>query len=228
MTERGLAHISPPSVARFTSRDCTTIAPQTRAASTGSCFSSSCLAIAALQLILATAPTGVASTLEYARASQRLSQLPYYDLDLAAPRTAEVKLRSQVRSLQRRLSLSISDLATILGVSRQAVYKWFAGGPISNLNRGKLDDLFLASEVLSPWTNAGTQTLSTRKDREGLTLIESVKQGRSVRTWAEEVGALLAVEREQRDVVAALIAPSQKGPPRLRELGKPALDERDA
>ncbi len=194
----------------------------TRTASTGSCFSASQMAALALQLAVLSAPTGVASVFDLARTSQRLSQIPYYD----AVSIPDISFRSRLRSIQSVLSISISELASILGVSRQAVYKWLSRGPMSDLNRGRLEELSEVAEYLSPFVTSVPIDLSKLHDASGLTLVEALRSGNSAKAWAEQISHLLNKETNHRKMLMKLLDSRRRGSP-LGELGVPLLDEQD-
>ena len=197
-----------------------------RTASTGSCFSATSLATAVLGLALS-APTGVASGFDFARTSQRLSQIPYYEIVSTVGQVAEATFPSRIRLIQKVLAVSISDLASVLGVSRQAVYKWLSGGPVSDLNRERFEDLTAAANVLAPYAKTQALMLNRRRNSGGLTLVDSLRSGASARVWAEEVSQLLIQGENQRKIMNQILASHQRSLPGLREMGVPLLDEQD-
>ncbi|MGA9670628.1 MAG: hypothetical protein WBQ94_15565 [Terracidiphilus sp.] len=201
------------------------IPSQIRMASTGSCFSAASLADMALLLVLLSAPTGLASGLDLARTSQRLSQIPYYEIVSSAGEVAESTLPSRIRLVQKVLAISISDLAFVLGVSRQAIYKWLSGGPVSDLNRERLEDLTAAADVLAPYARSQALMLSKRRNSMGLTLVESLRSGASARAWADEVSQILINGQNQRRLMEQILTSHRRTPPALREMGVPLLDE---
>jgi transcriptional regulator with XRE-family HTH domain len=198
---------------------------QIRMASTGS--SAANLAETALLLLILSAPTGLASGMDFARTSQRLSQIPYYEIVPTAGEVAEASFPSRIRLIQKVLAVSISDLASVLGVSRQAVYKWLSGGPVSDLNREKFEDLTAAANVLVPYAKSQALMLNRRRNVGGLTLIDSLRSGASARVWAEEVSQTLIQGENQRKMMNQILALHRRSLPGLREMGVPILDEQD-
>jgi transcriptional regulator with XRE-family HTH domain len=198
---------------------------QARTASTGSSFTTSRLAASALSLLAISAPTGVASAYDFARASQRLSQIPYYDISPTGRGASDRTLRSQVRVIREALAISISDLACILGVSRQAVYKWLGGGTMSDLNQERFEDISAAANILAPHSGSEGLILSRRRDTKGQTLLMALQNGTTSRAWAEDLAQLLQDENRQRSMLSQMIAPNQRSLPGARELGVPLLDE---
>ena len=199
---------------------------QFRMASTGS-FASAKLAEKALLLLVLSAPTGVASGVDLALTSQRLTKIPYYQIADVAGEVAEATFASRIRLIQKVLAVSISDLASVLGVSRQAIYKWLSGGPVSDLNREKFEDLAAAANVLAPFSRTQALMLNRRRNMGGLTLVESMRSGSSARMWAEEISRLLNVGQVQRKMMSQMLDSSRRSLPALRELGVPLADEQD-
>lgn len=203
------------------------VSSQIRMASTGSWFATPNLAEVALLFVVLSAPTGVASGVDFARTSQRLSQIPYYEIVSAVGEVADAAFPSRIRRIQKVLNVSISDLASVLGVSRQAIYKWLSGGPVSDLNRERFEDLAEAAHVLAPYSKTQALMLNRRRNTGGLTLVESMRSGASARVWAVEVSRLFEEGQAQRRIMAEVLASHRRSLPGLRELGVPLLDEQD-
>jgi transcriptional regulator with XRE-family HTH domain len=200
---------------------------QPRTFSTGSSFKTSHLAAVALNLLALSAPTGVTSIYDIARSTQRLDQIPFYDI---APSDREIhdrSLRSRVRAIRDALGISISDLSSVFGVSRQAIYKWLAGGKLSSLNQEKLEDLFRAAAILAPMSGSEGWSFSRRRDRGGQTLLEALRNAKTAKLWAQDVAFLLKDEQEQRDLMNQILSAHGKSMPAARELGVPVLDEQN-
>src|ERR1700730_9682862 len=77
------------------------------------------------------------------------------------------------------LNLTMSELARYLGVSRQALYYWIAGGPIKAENLAKLNELKSAADVLAGASLSEQTFLLRRKLPGGKTLLETVASGGS-------------------------------------------------
>jgi hypothetical protein len=83
--------------------------------------------------------------------------------------------------------LTVTELASLFNVSRQAVYDWQAGKAIAPLNAAKIDELAKASDLLeSEGLTRSSQSLR-RPLKGGKTLFDIVRDGGS----AEEGAALL-------------------------------------
>ena len=198
---------------------------QTRMASTGSSFSTSGLIATALAWLVLTAPTGVASVYDLARSSQRLSKVPYYDVVPVEREVSASNLRSRLKEIRGALAISISEVASIMGVSRQAVYKWLSGGPMSDVNRERFDDLSLAASILAPYTVNIAQVMSKRKNGTGHDLAASLHDGITAHKWAEDVARLLNDEQSQRRIIDQVVNSHRNAPTESDDLGVPLLDE---
>jgi hypothetical protein len=125
------------------------------------------------------------------------------------------------------LGISVSDLSSIFGVSRQAIYKWLAGGGLSSLNQDKFDDLFLAAGILAPLPGSDGWSFSRRRDRAGLTLLDTLRNGKAAKAWAQDVAFLIEDEQKQRDYVNRILSSHRRSLPAARELGVPMLNEQN-
>jgi transposase len=200
---------------------------QPRSFSTGSAFSTSQLAAAALCFLSLSAPTGVTSIYNIARSTHRLDQIPFYDTTMNDRGISDRNLRSRVRAMRAVLGVSISDLSFIFDVSRQAIYKWLAGGGVSSLNQDRFDDLFLAAGILAPLSSSEGWSFSRRRDRAGQTLLEALRKGKPAKLWAQDVAFLLEDEQKQREYMDQILSSHRKSLPAARELGVPVFNEQN-
>lgn len=198
-----------------------------RTFSTGSGFRTSHLAAVALSLLALSAPTGTASIYNIARSTQRFDQMPFCGIALNGGEIPDRNVRSRIRAIRVALGISISDLSSIFGVSRQAIYKWLAGGGLSSLNQDRFEDLFLAAGILAPMSGSEGWSFSRRRDREGLTLMEALRNGKTAKLWAQDIAFLLEDEQKQRDYVNQILSSHQRSLPAARELGVPVLNEQN-
>jgi len=120
---------------------------------------------------------------------------------------ADVAVGDQVRSTSEDLSrirkvfgLAVSDLAMVIGVSRQSVYNWLNGEPIAVENAEKLRDLAQAADVFAFEGVIVNPTLLKRKFANGRTLMQVAQSGESVRAAAVvliQIHKREAVQRER-------------------------------
>ena len=96
----------------------------------------------------------------------------YTDADaMEAPEAAEL-----IAEIKATLGVSITDLATIAGVSRQAVYDWIGGGQVSEANYDRLLEL---RQICSDWrqrTSRPIGRLLRVKDEAGETLLDLLRR----------------------------------------------------
>jgi DNA-binding XRE family transcriptional regulator len=124
----------------------------------------------------------------------------------------------------RILQLNQSELARALNVSRQTIYNWQDGESISAQNSQKLANLAIAAELFSHLDQRKTKELVRRKIG-GITILEVVSQGLSVKAFAQQLLVLAARDEMQRTrVTERLIAKPMKAN-WINEFDKPHLSE---
>lgn len=123
------------------------------------------------------------------------------------------------------LKLSITDLAQSLGVSRQAIYNWMSGTPISRDNRLKLIRLIKAADVIA----ASGKTLSPLQlDRTlpgGKTLLEKIAAGDDGAEAASSLLDMLRKEAHQRALIDQRLAEHDRPVRDTSDYGVPSFDE---
>lgn len=122
--------------------------------------------------------------------------------------------RTPVEDLERIrevLSPSMSDLATTLAVSRQAVYNWLNGEQPKPEHIAKLRDLACAADMLAEADIPVTGALMKRKLMEGKNLFEITQDGGSARDAAQWLVQIVQRELEQREMMAGRFA-NRKNP----------------
>lgn len=141
-------------------------------------------------------------------AQQTLSAATFFSassnpiVDDAVARTPAEDI-SHVRDV---LSLSISNLASMLGVSRQAVYNWLKGEQPIPEHSAKLQDLAQVADLLLEFGSPISGALLKRKVIGGKTLFETISEGGSAHDSAQILVRILRREQEQRKQMAARLA----------------------
>jgi transcriptional regulator with XRE-family HTH domain len=132
---------------------------------------------------------------------------------------AEVTDAQHIRSPSENLSCirevlkpSISDLAITLGVSRQSVYNWLHGEPVTDENAAKLQDLAQACDVLVNGGVPVNAALLKRKFANGRTLLQVAQVGESAREAALMLIHIHQQEATQRERINARFANRAKTP----------------
>ena len=127
--------------------------------------------------------------------------------------------------IREAFPLSISELATAFNVSRQAMYKWLAGGPVSRENHAKIEDLYgAATFFLSKGMTASTATLR-RVDANGKNLLQTIKDGGLAGDWAKDVIGDLEGEMAQRALMNQRLSARKRVKTFADEWGTPMLNE---
>lgn len=104
------------------------------------------------------------------------------------------------------LKPTITELANLFGVSRQAVYDWQAGKPLAQENAAKLDDLAKAADALAATGIDGSSQLLRRKIAGSKSLLDVVRQGGSATSAAQVLAQTLVREAKQREQLALRLA----------------------
>lgn len=90
---------------------------------------------------------------------------------MEAPEAAEL-----IAEIKATLGVSVTDLATIAGVSRQAVYDWIGGGQVSEANYDRLLEL---RQICSDWRKRTSRPIGRflrAKDNAGGTLLDLLRR----------------------------------------------------
>lgn len=99
--------------------------------------------------------------------------------------------------IRKVLKPTITELAHIFGVSRQAVYDWQAGKPTAPENAARLDDLAKAADALVLSGITSSSQLLRRKIAGGKSLRGVVRKGGSAANAAQALAQTLGREAKQ-------------------------------
>jgi hypothetical protein len=138
-----------------------------------------------------------------------------------APRTAAEAL-SYVRTT---LKPAVTELASIFGVSRQAIYNWQAGEHISEGNEALLYELAAAADRIVAHPLAG-QVNAKRKLPGGRSLFEAVAGGMSGVEAAGKLIAMAEKEGAQRAAMDSRLKNRNRAAVDLASVGSPHLKDR--
>ena len=122
--------------------------------------------------------------------------------------------------------MSAADLAHCIGVSRQALYNWKAGGSIKSGHLSKVAALKAAADVLLIEDIPGSPLVLERKLPGGKTLLEEISDGADGRATATALVNMLRDEASQRAMLEQRLNARIAAAPSSREYGVPAYDER--
>ena len=176
--------------------------------------------------------TGGAFTADYvSERDDRGYRLPdfRYGALRAATRDSKPQVRSSAENVARIREVfkpSVTELASLFGVSRQAIYNWQAGQPIAEPNEDRMEQLARAADLLDSEGFADKSSVLRRKLPGGKTLFEAVRAGESADAAAAKLIALVNRELEQRQALSARLANRTRKPVDANDIGSPYLDER--
>ena len=170
--------------------------------------------------------TGGLQTLEYCMGLEMGYPLVQYEarpkpLVEATGRTPAQDL-AHVRAFLRP---AVADLASALGVSRQALYDWQASKPVAAENAARLADLGKAADVFAAEGLSASAQFVRRPIQSGKTLLDIVREGGSAEQAAVKLAGLVRRELEQRSRLATRLSSRPRRAGVGEELGAPVLDE---
>jgi DNA-binding transcriptional regulator YiaG len=149
------------------------------------------------------------------------------DIDRSQESAADATSASakDIAHVRQVMKISVSELARVFGVSRQAVHEWIKGGALSQRNAQRLSKLAQAADVLLEFGIEVTPQMLRRKIGGGMSLLESVKEDGKVVELARRLVDTLLRESQQRERLAARLAGRQKPALAARDFGAPHLNE---
>ena len=124
------------------------------------------------------------------------------------------------------LKPTVTKLADLFGVSRQAVYGWQEGAQPSAAHASKLEDLAKAADILIAEGVTGSSSVLRRKLAGGKTLFEVVRDGGSAENAARSLVQMLRRELGQRRKLDERLAGRKRPVIDYTDVGAPSLDER--
>ena len=135
--------------------------------------------------------------------------------------------REMVARIRERIKLSISELASICGVSRQAVYKWMSDEPpaLEPTNRSTLQGLDEAQCILERANIIASPWILDRRIVNGKTFRENLRDGFSAAEWASAVVEVLREEASNRARLDRQLGDRKKSADEISEWGTPWLSE---
>jgi len=136
-------------------------------------------------VVIACVLGGTGSVFDLPRASRWGPSLeprvPHFDIQMADTDAARPDIRSaaeHLANIRRVFNPAIADLATVFGVSRQAIYKWIGGESTPEDDRmGRIHALSLAADAFRKAGVARASSLLKMKAFEGRSLLDLVADG---------------------------------------------------
>jgi DNA-binding transcriptional regulator YiaG len=165
----------------------------------------------------------------YVQASTATSSWSINQIEVDGSRTAAESAVSaaakDIAHIRQFTKISVTELAQVCGVSRQAVHEWIKGGPLSTRNAERISKLAQAVDIfLASGVDALPQTLR-RKVCGGMSILDAVQSDGKVVDLAQQLVGTVAREAEQRKRLAARLTDRQKPQLSSVEFGAPHLNE---
>jgi DNA-binding XRE family transcriptional regulator len=143
-------------------------------------------------------------------------------------RNAQIDVRSPAENLAHVRAVfepSITDLASLFGVSRQTIYNWQGGQTIAQQNEHRLGRLACAADIIAAHGLAQKLSVLRRMVSGGKSFFELVRDGSDPETVAHVLVSTLQRELDQRKRLDARLANRARKRVDLDDVGAPHLDE---
>ena len=160
-----------------------------------------------------------------ATANWNINKIEFSDARVVTADTSSSVSAQDITHIRKALKISVSELARVFGVSRQAVHEWINGGALSKLNAQRLSEFARAADVLIESGIELTPQMLRRKISSGNSLLESVKENGKVIALAHVLIDTLLRETQQRRRLEARLAGRKKPALAASDFGMPHLDE---
>lgn len=153
-------------------------------------------------------------------------ELPKQVADVATGKQTTQSAAQNLARIREILKPTITELANLFGVSRQAVYDWQAGKPIAPENALRLGEFAKAAELLSAQQIQLSSQALRRKVLDGQSLLDALRSGVLVFDTAAALAQVLDREAVQREKLTARLLGRQRPAVSVDDIGNPMLDER--
>ena len=152
-----------------------------------------------------------------------------YQVRQSPGRSAQLDVRSPAQNLARVRAIfepSITDLASLFGVSRQTIYNWQAGQTISQQNEHRLEHLARAADIIAEHGLAQKLSVLRRTISGGKSFFELVRDGSNPEATARVLVSTIQRELDQRRRLDARLANRTGKRVDVDDIGAPHLDEK--
>ena len=158
------------------------------------------------------------------RQSRGYSVRDFQGVDTEAVQAARTPAESLVR-IREILKPAVSDLATLFGVSRQAIYNWQAGEQPKPEHLVKLEGLARAADIIAAEGLPRPSQLLKRKISNGRNLLDIVRAGGTASEAAQSLVRIVRREEQQRKLLGDRLAGRKRPLSDYADMGVPMLDE---
>lgn len=160
-----------------------------------------------------------------ATANWKINQIEIVGENASAAHSESSAARDVAR-IRETMKISVTELARVFGVSRQAVHEWIRGGALSPRNTKRLSELARAADVFRESGIDVTPHILRRKVGNGPSILESTAENGIVVELAQTLVETLSRETKQRQRLAARLAGRPQPDPIPSEFGAPYLNEK--
>ena len=143
----------------------------------------------------------------------------------AAPKSKVRNSAENLAHVRTILKPSVTELASLFGVSRQAIYNWQDGEAIASQNETLLVELARAADSLLAEGLASSSSVLRRKLPGGKTLLEQIRDGATGDAAASSLISMVRRELEQRHSVEQRLAMRAQKPLDIDSMGTPYVDD---
>jgi DNA-binding transcriptional regulator YiaG len=126
--------------------------------------------------------------------------------------------------IREAMKISVSELARICGVSRQAVHEWIKGSTLSQKNAQRLSELASVAGIFIESGIEVSPQMLRRNISGGQSILGSIDAGKAVDLARQLVGTL-SREAQQRQRLTARLSGRQKPQLDSSEFGAPHFNE---
>lgn len=119
---------------------------------------------------------------------------------------------------------SVTDLASLFGVSRQTIYNWQAGLPLAEENEDRLERLVRASDIIARHGLAKNHSVLRRPLADGKGFFALIRDGHDSEEMARLLVDTVQREQQQRKGLDERLANRTRKPVDIDDLGIPGID----
>ena len=148
---------------------------------------------------------GHAGDIQLAEAMNQPVQYSHPVQEMLKPVASVVDPTEYLNRIEQVLQVSVSDLAKMLGVSRQAIYKWKNGESIGLESAHKLEQLALAADVFIESGTEITPFMLRRTVKNDQNFLELVQQGNSAVEAAQILVQLIQIGKQDKLVQTGIL-----------------------
>jgi transcriptional regulator with XRE-family HTH domain len=172
--------------------------------------------------------TGGAATLDYVRERGNMGY-PYahYESRQKAPDAVASQTPAEnIAHVRSVLGCTVTDVAVLLGVSRQAIYDWQAGKAVGAENVARLCELTRAADVIAGEGLEMTPRVLRRSIQGGKNFFELVREEGSEDAAHRLADIVRGEARERESLRKRLAGRARPGREAFDDIGSPMLEEK--